>query len=524
MGRTADSRVGEFTAEELAGAPHRSRQDGRDRLVTENAAAHGALSEAALPDVLTGVTRGAFVARGGGVVLDVEDPATQSVVARFEQTSQDGVADAVENAHGAWLGWSRLDPAERGRHLMRVAETLRAHADLLARLECIDSGKPISQARADIAGSARYFEYYAGLADKIHGETIPQPAGTFTYTVREPYGVVAHITPWNAPLTQLTRGVAPCLACGNTVVVKPSELTPLTSVLAARLMVEAGLPPGVCNVVLGTGDETGTHLTSHPLVRHITFTGSVAAGRRVGMVAAERIVGVNLELGGKSPSIVCADADLDVAAKAGALAVIRNSGQSCFATTRLIVDRRVHDEFVEKLAAHVAGLSVGHGLDDPDVGPLISARQRSRVLDYIGLATRDGAQVVVGGAAPDGVERGHFVAPTVLCGVTNDMTVAREEIFGPVQSVIVFESLDEAIALANDTEYGLSAGVFTGHVGTAHRLAAALQAGQVQVNRYTGAGVEVPFGGYKNSGLGREKGLEALAHYTQLKSVIVATG
>ena len=493
-------------------------------LITETAAVDAALREAALPDVLTGITGGTFAARGGGVVVDVEDPATEAVVARFEQTSDDGVADAVENAHAAWQAWSRLDPADRGRHLMRVAEKLRAHADLLARLESIDSGKPVAQARADIAGSARYFEYYAGLADKIHGETIPQPAGTFTYTVREPYGVVAHITPWNAPLTQMTRGVAPCLASGNTVVVKPSELTPLTSVLAARLMAEAGLPAGVCNVVLGAGDPTGTRLISHPLVRHITFTGSVAVGRRVGMVAAQRIVGVNLELGGKSPSIVCADADLEVAAKAGALAVIRNSGQSCFATTRLLVDRRVHDEFVQRLTAHVAGLSVGHGLDDPDLGPLISARQRERVLDYIEVATRSGAQIVTGGAGRAGAERGHFVAPTVLCGVTNDMTVAREEIFGPVQSVIAFDTLDEAISVANDTEYGLSAGVFTGHVGTAHRLAAALQAGQVQVNRYTGAGVEVPFGGYKNSGLGREKGLTALSHYTQLKSVIVATG
>jgi aldehyde dehydrogenase (NAD+) len=505
-------------------APRLPGQNGRDDPLSETAAVPGTLLKAALPDVLTGVIGGTFAARGGGPILEVEDPAAQTIVARLEQISADGVAAAVENAHAAWLSWSRIDPAERGRHLMRVAQTLRAHADLLARLETIDSGKPISQARADIAGSARYFEYYAGLADKIHGETIPQPAGTFTYTVREPYGVVAHITPWNAPLTQLTRGVAPCLACGNTVVVKPSELTPLTSVLAARLMAEAGLPPGVCNVVLGTGDVTGACLTSHPLVRHITFTGSVAAGRRVGIVAAERIVGVNLELGGKSPSIVCADADLDVAARAGALAVIRNSGQSCFATTRMIVDQRVHDEFVDRLAAYVGGLSVGHGLDDPDLGPLISARQRSRVLDHIGLAVRDGARVVVGGGVPDGVERGYFVAPTVLCGVTNDMTVAREEIFGPVQSVISFGSLDEAIAVANDSEYGLSAGVFTGDVGTAHRVAAALQAGQVQVNRYTGAGVEVPFGGYKNSGLGREKGLAALAHYTQLKSVIVATG
>ena len=334
--------------------------------MTEIAGTHPLLADARLPDVLTAVVGGEHAPRGSGPVLDVEDPATETTVARFEETTADGVAEAVENAHAAWRGWSRLDAVERGRHLMRVAETLRENADPLARLECLDSGKPLSQARTDIAGSARYFEYYAGLADKIHGETVPQPAGTFTYTLREPYGVVAHITPWNAPLTQMTRGVAPCLAAGNTVVVKPSELTPLTSVLAARLMVEAGLPAGVCDVVLGAGDTTGAALIRHPLVRHITFTGSVAAGRRVGAVAAERIVGVNLELGGKSPTIVCADADLDAAAKAGALAVIRNSGQSCFATTRLLVDLRVHDEFVERLAGHVAGLSVGHGLEEPD--------------------------------------------------------------------------------------------------------------------------------------------------------------
>jgi aldehyde dehydrogenase (NAD+) len=482
------------------------------------------LKAAGLPDVLGAVVSGDWVSAAVGAdAIDVEDPATGDIVARFVPSSTDEVDAAVIDAHRAQIGWARRDPAEQGRVLMRVAEALRSNAEVLARLETIDSGKPLSQAKADIAVSARYFEYYAGAIDKFGGETIPQPLGTFTYTMHEPLGVVAHITPWNAPLSQMARGVAPCLAAGNAVVVKPSELTPLTTLLAARLFVEAGLPAGLCNVVLGLGATTGEALTNHPLVRHITFTGSVAAGRRVGAVAAERIVGLNLELGGKSPTIVCADADLESAARAGALAVIRNSGQSCFATTRLLVDRTIHDRFVDLVAGHIGGLSTGHGLDDPDVGPLISARQKSKVLGTIEAAVADGAEVVVGGSAANVLAGGHFVEPTLLAAVDNNMPVARQEVFGPVQSVIAFDTLDQAVDMANDTEYGLSAGVFTRDIARAHTLAAALQAGQVQINRYTGAGVEVPFGGYKNSGLGREKGTEALRHYTQLKSVIVAT-
>lgn len=479
------------------------------------------LAEAGLPSRLTAFVGGGWSSEGDGQLVDVLDPATGAVIARYEETSTSQMNDAVVDAHGAASRWAQLDPAERGRILMRVAHGLLDRADILARIESIDTGKPISQARADVMVSARFFEYYAGMADKIQGLTIPQPAGTFAYTVREPYGVVAHITPWNSPLSQMARGVAPCLAAGNVVVVKPSELTPLTTLMTGEIMADAGVPSGVYGVVLGTGQDVGARLTRHPLVEHITFTGSVAAGREVGAVAADRVIGCNLELGGKSPTIVCADADLDAAARAGAAAVVRNSGQACFATTRLLVAREVHDLFVEKVVALMDGLSVGHGLTDPDLGPLISTVQRDRVLGMVESARRDGAAVVVGSADLQG--EGNFVAPVLLSGVTNDMEVARQEVFGPVQSVLAFDTLDEAIAIANDTPYGLSAGIFTSQIGVAFRAAAALKAGQVQVNRYAGAGVEIPFGGYKNSGIGREKGTEAIAHYTQVKSVIVST-
>jgi aldehyde dehydrogenase (NAD+) len=457
-----------------------------------------------------------------GEPVTVEDPATRTELATIDGGSEDDVAAAVESAQAAYAsGWRDLRGVARGQVLAQVAAALRREAGPLARLEALDTGKPLRQATADVATAARYFDFYAGVADKLYGSTIPGEGDYWSYTLREPYGVVAHITPWNSPISQMCRGIAPCLAAGNTVVVKPSEIAPLSSLVAAGLFVAAGLPPGVCNVVVGRGPSTGAALVRHPGVAHVGFTGSVATGRQILHLAAERIIGANLELGGKSPTIVMPDADLDAAVQAGAMAVVRNAGQSCFATTRLLVHRSIADRYAEALVAAVAHLTVGPGLEDRDLGPVASAQQLSKVLAAIDGARAEGATVAVGGTRPDGLA-GHFITPAVITGVRNDMAVARAEIFGPVQTVLTFDDVDEAVALANDSVYGLAAGVFCRDISVAHQLARRLEAGQVQINRYPMGGVETPFGGYKQSGIGREKGLAALEHYSQLKTVIVS--
>ncbi len=455
--------------------------------------------------------------------LAVEDPGRGEVIGAVREADPQTVQGAVDAAVAAFgSGWGRSSGQERAEVLSRIAALLREETATIAALESLDTGKPLSQARGDVGNTVRYFEYFAARADKIEGEVLPQPGEELVYSLREPLGVVAHITPWNAPLSQMARGVAPCLAVGNTVVVKPSELTPYSTLYAAELFERAGLPPGVCNVLIGRGTSVGASLAANPAVRHVTFTGSVAAGAEVAAATGARVAGCSLELGGKSPTILCADGDITAAARAAALAIARNAGQTCFATTRQIVQERLLEPYVEELLRQVRGLQVGYGLSDPDLGPMVSAAHLERVAAYVASGRDEGAEVAIGGGRAEEAGRGHFHQPTVFVGVENHMRIAQEEIFGPVQCVLPFGDLEEAIELANDTPYGLAAGVFTRDLSTAHRVAARLDAGQVQVNRFGGSGPDVPFGGYKQSGLGREKGTEAIRHYTQVKSVLVA--
>jgi aldehyde dehydrogenase (NAD+) len=479
------------------------------------------LARSGLRPVLQAVVGGSAAA-GTGAEQPVIDPSTGREFASFRDAGEDLVARAVESAVAAGLAWGINDGPRRAALLLGIGQLIRHRTGQLAEVESLDSGKPLSQAWADVETAARYFEFYAGIADKIYGESLEQPTG-FAYTRREPYGVVAVITPWNSPIAQMSRSVAPALAAGNSVVVKPSELTPLTSILLGRLMLEAGLPAGVCNVIPGTGPSAGGALVRHPAVSVISFTGSLPTGRVVARIAGDRIIPVNLELGGKSATLVFPDADLAAAARAGVAAVVRNAGQSCFATTRLVVHRSVHDRLVELMRSQFTKLAVGPGLRSPDLGPLVSAGQRDRVRGFVERAIADGAVVasdVTGDLPPDGF----FFRPHLMVAVRNEMELAQQEVFGPVQSVIAVDDEDEAVAVANSSQYGLAAGVFTSSLARAHRCAHRLAAGQVQINRFPAGGVDTPFGGYKRSGLGREKGAEALRHYTQLKTVIVDIG
>ncbi|MFB6071354.1 MAG: aldehyde dehydrogenase [Halobacterium sp.] len=466
-------------------------------------------------DLLVGGER---VEPAGGEYDDVVDPSTGEVFAAAAVATEADVDRAVAAARDAFPAWRDTDPVERSQTLYRVAELVREHADELAELESRDQGKPLSQARSDVLSGARYFEYYAGAADKIEGSTVPVGTGQVDYTVREPYGVSAQIVPWNFPANLFARGVAPALAAGNTTVVKPAPTTPLSAFRMAELCFEAGVPESAVNVVSGGGD-TGAALTSHAGVDTITFTGSVATGQRVMEAAAGNVTPVTLELGGKNPAIVYPDADLEEAVSWVDRGIFTNAGQVCSAADRAVVHESVYDEFVDRIAERADAYELGAGLDDPDMGPLNSEEHFERVRDYVAVGREEGARVVTGGDALD--RDGYFLEPTVLADVDNDTRVAQEEIFGPVLTVIPYGDDEDPVAIGNDVQYGLVAGVFTNDVRRAHRAARRLEAGNVYVNKWFGDTNQTPFGGYKQSGIGREKGLEALDSYLQTKNVAV---
>ena len=466
---------------------------------------------------------GRSVAPADGGYLSEFDPRTGKPSFRVARGNAADVAAAVAGAGAAWVAWRDRRPIERGRILSKVAQKIREHSDRLAGIDQRETGRSRANSLGDIETGALYFEYYAGLVNKGLGDVIDLGAGYHSYTRHEPFGVVAVILPWNGPVNQAGRGIAPALATGNTVVAKPSEFTSVTMLELARIAVEeCGLPPGVLNVVTGTGPEVGGALTAHEQVRKISFTGSVRVGQEIGRVAAERIIPVGLELGGKSPNIVFADADLDLAVPGSMKAFLFNAGQACSSGSRCLVERPIHDEFVRRLKAELDRVKVGSG-EGSTVGPIITRAQYEKVKSYCALADAEGVRAFEAGVMETaaGEEEGWYVRPRVFTGVTNDMRVAREEIFGPILSVIPFDDEAEAVRIANDTEYGLVAGMWTTDLSRAHRVAALLQAGQVFVNEHYAGGVETPFGGFKKSGIGREKGVDALLHYTQVKCVTV---
>jgi acyl-CoA reductase-like NAD-dependent aldehyde dehydrogenase len=450
--------------------------------------------------------------------VSVIEPATEEVMAELPRAEVEQADSAIARAREAFPAWRRVEPGDRARLLRGVAAAVRDRVEELARMEARNVGKPISDARGEVGMVADVFDYYAGAPERLLGDTIPV-AGGVDFTFREPLGVVGLVTPWNFPIAIASWKLGPALAAGNTVVLKPAELTPLTAVELERIVVEAGVPAGVFNVVVGSGRTVGERLVEHPDVAKVAFTGSTAVGRRIAARAAETIKRVTLELGGKSANVIFADADLEQAAAAAPMAVFGNAGQDCCARSRILVERSALDRFMSSLEEAVEAVRVGDPLDDStEMGPLISADQRETVASY---ANGD-APVAIRGTAPEG--RGYWFPPTVLCPVSNDDRAAREEIFGPVACVIPFRDEEEAVRLANDTIYGLSGSVWTRDGAKALRVARAVDTGVMSINSNTSVRVSTPFGGFKQSGTGRELGPHALEHYTELKNVYYATG
>ncbi len=460
----------------------------------------------------------------GGDTLPLLNPSDGSALTEIARGGAADIDAAVAAAQAALEGpWGRMSATDRGRVLMCMSAAVLEQADELARLEALDVGKPLRQGRADAVALARYLEFYAGAADKVMGQTIPFTPGYTALSWREPHGVTAHIVPWNYPMQIIGRSVGAALAMGNACVLKPAEEACLTALAFARIAQASGMPAGALNVVPGLGEEAGAALAVHAGVRHISFTGSVSVGALIQAAAARNAVPVTLELGGKSPQIVFADADLDAALPFLVNGGIQNAGQTCSAASRILVERSIFEAVVTRMADRYRSLRLGPALSDPDVGPVISARQRDLIQGYLNLVRdsrlRIAAQAPLPAALPEG---GFYVQPMLVADVSPDHRIAQEEIFGPVQAVIPFDTEDEAVQIANGTPYGLVAGVWTRDGSRQFRLARRLQCGQVFINNYgAGGGIELPFGGVKHSGHGREKGFEALYGFSSLKTVAI---
>jgi acyl-CoA reductase-like NAD-dependent aldehyde dehydrogenase len=457
-----------------------------------------------------------------GETFETVNPATGSVLATVASGGAADVDRAVAAARRAFeeRSWADMNPHERTLVLLRIADAIEAHREELATLESLDGGIPITLTRGMVAEAAKTVRYYAGWPTKISGTVNPVDASVHCYTVREPLGVCAGIIPWNGPLTMAVWKIAPALACGNTVILKPAEQTPLTALRFGEILAETGLPAGVVNIVTGYGETAGAAISGHPGIDKVSFTGSTATGKQILHASVDNLKRVTLELGGKSPHIIMPDADIAAAARNAAVGFVMLTGQVCVAGTRILVQESVLDEFTAELAQAVAAFRVGDPFaEETMLGPVVSAEQFERVNSYVSIGVGEGARVALGGGQLD--SPGYFVEPTVFTGVRNDMRLAREEIFGPVAAIIPFREVDEAVRIANDTEYGLAAAVATSNVSTAHTLARKLRAGVVWVNTYSELDSTFPFGGFKQSGIGRELGDKSLESFTELKSVFI---